>query len=281
MIATPPIARRLVGGALRSYRQSLGYALDDAARVLDCDRSKVSRIETGQRGIRRRELTDLLTEYGASDEARDTLTAIISPQTQRGWWRDFTGMLPDTRRDYLALETVASQVFIYEGQRVPELLQTQAYTRALAETSAVLRDDLTPDAAARAALARQQAILTSGTRDVRMVIGEAALRQDIGGTAVMKEQIAAIGAASQDTRPVTVQVLPFSAGIVDVGNCSLAILRFSGLPACGLVYLDDAAGGICRDDPAALAAYAKVSGQLRSSALTPQASARLLRDLAA
>ena len=56
--------RRLVGGALRRYRENAGYALEDAARVLECDRSKISRIETGQRGIRRNELRDLLAEYG-------------------------------------------------------------------------------------------------------------------------------------------------------------------------------------------------------------------------
>ena len=43
--------RRLVGGALRRYRENVGYALEDAARVLECDRSKISRIETGHRRI--------------------------------------------------------------------------------------------------------------------------------------------------------------------------------------------------------------------------------------
>jgi transcriptional regulator with XRE-family HTH domain len=44
--------RQLVGSALRRYRANVGYALEDAAKVLDCDRSKISRVETGQRGIR-------------------------------------------------------------------------------------------------------------------------------------------------------------------------------------------------------------------------------------
>ena len=52
MVTAPPVRRRLVGSALRRYREDLGYALEDAARILECDRSKISRIETGQRGIR-------------------------------------------------------------------------------------------------------------------------------------------------------------------------------------------------------------------------------------
>ena len=46
-----PARQRLVGWYLRDYRESAGYDLADAARVLGCNRSKISRIETGQRGI--------------------------------------------------------------------------------------------------------------------------------------------------------------------------------------------------------------------------------------
>jgi predicted transcriptional regulator len=52
VVETPPVRRRLLGGALRRYRESLGYRLEDAARILECDRSKISRIESGRRGIR-------------------------------------------------------------------------------------------------------------------------------------------------------------------------------------------------------------------------------------
>jgi hypothetical protein len=31
------VRRRLLGSALREYRESLGYNLDEAARILECD----------------------------------------------------------------------------------------------------------------------------------------------------------------------------------------------------------------------------------------------------
>ena len=46
-----PARQRLVGWYLRDYRESAGYDLADATGVLGCNQSKVSRIETGQRGI--------------------------------------------------------------------------------------------------------------------------------------------------------------------------------------------------------------------------------------
>ena len=76
MIEAPSARRLLIGAALRRYREDLGFILDDAARVLECDRSKISRIETGQRGIRPKELRELLTEYGVSEQEQSTLTAI-------------------------------------------------------------------------------------------------------------------------------------------------------------------------------------------------------------
>jgi transcriptional regulator with XRE-family HTH domain len=89
VITAPPARRRLVGGALRRYRENLGYTLDDAARVLECDRSKISRIETGQRGIRRKELRELLAEYGIAEQQQAILTAMADPRWRHASSRYF------------------------------------------------------------------------------------------------------------------------------------------------------------------------------------------------
>ena len=89
-----PVRRRLVGAALRRYRENVGYTLDDAARVLDCDRSKISRVETGQRGIRPKELRELLAEYGVPDGEQDALAVIAGRGGPRGW--------PDSYPDVLS-----------------------------------------------------------------------------------------------------------------------------------------------------------------------------------
>ena len=106
MIAAPPVRRRLVGGALRRYRENLGYTLDDAARVLECDRSKVSRIETGQRGIRGKELRELLTEYGVDDQPQAILAAIADPRGARGRYGANADVLPALGRTISFLRRV-------------------------------------------------------------------------------------------------------------------------------------------------------------------------------
>ena len=42
MTDAPPVRRRVLGAALRRFREQAGYTLDDAARILDCGRSKIS-----------------------------------------------------------------------------------------------------------------------------------------------------------------------------------------------------------------------------------------------
>src|SRR5262249_35236040 len=144
---------------------------------------KISRIETGQRGIRGKELRELLAEYGATDEQRAMLTALADPRGAFGWFREYADALPGAWQDYLVLEAGASRIWVYEAQRVPALLQTPAYARELAEADPGLADNAARDRAVEAMLVRQKAILGERQPDIHVVIGEAALRQEVGGPA--------------------------------------------------------------------------------------------------
>ena len=281
MITAPPVRRRLVGRALRRYRESLGYTLDDAARILECDRSKISRIETGQRGIRGKELRELLAEYGATDEQRAMLTALADPRGAFGWFREYADALPGAWQDYLVLEAGASRIWVYEAQRIPELVQTPAYARELAEADPGLPDNAARDRHVEATLARQRAILGERKPDIQVIIGEAALRQEVGGPEVMEGQLGLLAGISGGSGIITVQILPFSSGAhAAAGMGSLAVLQFPEAPGLGLVHVGGVTGGVCLESQADLAIHARVFEQLRAFALSPAESALHLRGLA-
>lgn len=281
MVSAPPVRRRLVGSALRRYRENLGYTLDDAARILECDRSKISRIETGQRGIRGKELRELLAEYGVVGGQQATLAALADPRGSFGWHREYMEILSGAWRDYLTVETVASKIAGYEAQRVPGLLQTPGYARALAETDPSLADDAARDRAAEAVLARQQAILGERRPEVHLVIGQAAVHQQVGTQGLMDEQLSLLAEVAGDSGIITVQLLPFDSGAhAAAGDGSLAILQFTETPGLGLVHLGGIGGGVCLAGQRALATYTRAFEQLRVSALSPAQSALLLRGLA-
>jgi transcriptional regulator with XRE-family HTH domain len=281
MVPAPPIRRRLVGKALRQYRESLGYTLQGAARILECDASKLSRIETGQRGIRGKELRELFAEYGITRKQQAILTELADPRGAFGWHRDYADILPAACQDYLILETAAPKIAGYEAQQVPGLLQTPAYARALAETDPSLDDDAARDRAAEAVQARQRAILVERRPEVHLIIGQAALHQQVGSEAVMNEQLSQLGRIAAEDGNVTVQVLPFESGAhAAAGDGSLAIVQLAGRPGLGLVHLGGISGGVCLEGQDDLAAYTRVFEQLRAFALSPAASALLLRGIA-
>ena len=280
MTGDPPVRRRLVGGALRRYREGIGYMLEDAARILECDRSKISRIETGQRGIRPKELRELLTEYGVPASEQLALVAMASRGGRNSWWHAYADILTDADLDYVIMESAASDIMAYEAQLVPDLLQTDEYTGAIA---AAEPGDLTVqqrDDAVAAQAARRQAVLGGGRR-IGVVLGEGALHQAVGGTDVLAGQISHLIKLNAEYPAITIQVLPFSAGAhAAAGGGSLAILRFSDAPGLGVVCLDALSGGVYLESQADVARYVRAFALLRASALSPADSDRLLRSLA-
>ncbi len=281
MTTEPPVRRRLVGGALRRYRENMGYALEDAARVLECDRSKISRIETGQRGIRPRELRELLAEYGVPDSEQAALEAIASRGGHDGWWPPYADALPGPLLDYVIMESAAAEILTYEAQVVPGLLQTDGYARAIAAAEPRYATDDQREEGIAAQAARRRAVLGApATRRLSVVLGEAALRQAVGGPGVMAGQISHLARLAGGTAGLTLQVLPFTAGAhAAAGSASLAILRFPAAPGLGVVYLEALSGGVYLESQEDVARYIKAFALLRAAALSPAESARLLGSL--
>jgi transcriptional regulator with XRE-family HTH domain len=282
MATAPPVRRRLVGKALRRYRERLGYTLEDVARVLECHPSKISRIETGERGIRVKELRELLDEYRIEGEQRALLAELADPRGAFGWYRDYADVLPGAQRDYVILEAAASRITVFEAQRVPGLLQTPSYARALAKSDPFLRDDAARDRAVEALMSRQQAVLHGERRpEIHLVVGAAALHQEVGSAQVMEEQVRVLAEVATNSGRLTLQVLEFDSGAhAAAGEGTMEILEFAENPSQSLVHLGGIAGGICLEGQADLAAYGHAFGQLRSFALSPSQSSLLLRGLA-
>jgi transcriptional regulator with XRE-family HTH domain len=273
----PPVRRRLVGGALRRYRENLGCTLADAAQALNCDPSKVSRIETGERGIRPTELHALLEEYGADADAQAALMAIACARKPAGWWTGHD--LSQAQQEYVALEALATQACYYAPLQVPELLQAPAYAEAQAESDAGLATGAMPNRTVEAILARQEAIL-DGTRDLRAVISEAALHQAVGRPSVMRQQATHLARLSE-TGQADLQVLPFSALTHPApASGSMTILRIGGPFGIPVVYLPGIAVSqfLTAEDAAP---QIRAWEQLRMYALSCEESAGLLRKLAA
>jgi hypothetical protein len=229
-------------------------------------------------GIRPKELRELLTEYGVGTATQDTLAAIARPG-EDAWWREHTPVLTAGQIDYLAAESAASTILAYAPVQIPELLRTPDYARAVASADVSVPEDA-QDATAAAALARQQAMLQERRTSLTVVIGETALRQNIGGAEVLRAQLRHLADLTSDCPHATIHILPFSAGGHAAGSSgAFSVLKFSQVPALGLVHVAGPSGGICLDTPSVVDTYVTTFAHLRLSALTPHDSARKLRQM--
>jgi transcriptional regulator with XRE-family HTH domain len=280
MTDAPPVRRRLLGASLRRLREQAGYTLEDAARILECDRSKISRIETGQRGVRPKELRELLTEYGVEAPRREALMTIARQASQTGWWQSYSHVLSDAYQDFISLEATALTVSTYEAQLVPGLLQTEDYARAIAAASLVNESHDEHDQFVHVRLTRQQVLTRDGPLQLWAILSEGALRQLVGGRMVMQTQLRHLLEISTSQPNVNLQILPFAAGAHAATSGPFVIMKFPEAPDLGVVYLEGQTGGIYLESADEVARYTLVFEHLRASALSTAATARLIDEVA-
>jgi transcriptional regulator with XRE-family HTH domain len=274
-----PVRFRVAGAWLREYREAAGLELQDAASALGCDRSKVSRIEAGERGIPGAELGRLLDLYDAGPEGRDALIVLAGLGGAGGWWDEYRLILGPGYRDIAAAEYAARGIALYAPLRVPELLQDEDGARAAADADPCAPAGIA-GIAASAAMARQDAILHRKAIPARVVIGEAALTS-LPGSARRAQARHLLGLTARCAAALTVRLLPLpAAGGAAGGAGAFTLLRFSQAPAPGLALIDGPAGYVCLHDPGSVTAYHHAFTSLEALALPPEDTARVLTQMA-
>lgn len=277
VLEAPTVRRRLLGAELRRLREGAGLSHDDAARILECDRSKISRIETGQRGVRPKELRELLAEYGVDEARRLALAELARQAGKRGWWQEYQDVLAEPHQDFISLESTAASLWTYEAQLIPGLLQTADYASALASASLVNKTYEQRKQFVAARMARQEVLLRAEKPlELWAILGEAALRQRVGGTKVIREQLEHVLKLDSELPNVTLQVLPFEVGAHAGIGGTFVILGFPEPTGLGVVHLGSLTGGLYLEAPSDVARYRLAYEHLRASALPTDTSIELI-----
>ena len=108
--AGPTVARMLLGGRLRQLREASGMTRADAGWAIRGSYTKIGRLESGRSSFKRRDVADLLTLYGVSDETeRAGLLALMEEANAPGWRDEYADILLGSAAKRLALEQCASQ----------------------------------------------------------------------------------------------------------------------------------------------------------------------------
>ena len=275
----PTVLRIMLGNQLRRLREESGVAPDEAAYEIRGSRSKISRIEHGRVGFKERDVADLLTLYGVTDEpVRASMLALARQANSPGWWAKYSDILPDWFEPYLGLETAASLIRSFELQFVHGLFQTEDYAHAV--TALGYGPASSDETERRVSLRMRRQEVLDGTDPPRVwfVIDEAALRRPIGGRQVMRAQLKHLLEAAALPH-ITIQVVPFRRGGHAAAGGSFTILRFAAPDLPDVVYLEHLTSALYLDDRRDVDHYMEVMNVLSAEAHPPTATTRFIKEI--
>jgi transcriptional regulator with XRE-family HTH domain len=275
-----PMALRIALGAhLRRLREASHITPSQAGEAIRATHSKISRLERGRSGAKQRDVADLLTLYGVTDEAeREELLDLARQASTPGWWQQYNDILPRWFELYVGLERAASIIRTYELQFVHGLLQTEDYARAVILIANAHASAEEIDRRVSVRMKRQQLLTQPDAPELWTVLDEAVLRRPPGGPGVMRAQLEHLLELT-GLPNVTLQIVPFSVGPHAAAGGPFTILRFPEPDLPDLVYLEQLNSAQYLDHPDDVINYVTVMDQLCVQAETGTASKDMLRAL--
>ncbi|NEA68008.1 helix-turn-helix transcriptional regulator [Streptomyces sp. SID12488] len=256
--------RAVLGRTLRFLREKAGKSLGQLSEETGYDKSYLSRLESGERLSKVTVMEDLDTYYEAGD-------LLVSH-----WRVARLDAFKDQYKEFMGLEGTARLMWKF-SLVVPGLLQTEDFARevlSMVQTTADSEESVEEQVAAR--LGRQYLLRQKPLADARVIIDEGAFRRPAASAKTWSEQILHLEAAAQWSN-VTLQVLPFSAGVHHHMSGSLTLLWQKD--GSGAAYME---GNGCRElteDPDDVLRRRLSYDRLRDMALSPSDSLTFIRDL--
>ncbi len=249
--------------------------MEQVAERLQCSPSKVSRLETGRRGVSARDIRDLCDLYDVRGENRQQLIDLAAEGKQQAWWQSKN--LPYST--YVGLEAEAARISDFALSLVPGLLQTADYGRAVltAIHPPLTADTIDQRLAGR--LERQRLLNSESPPEFEAVIDEAVLHRVGGSRAIMRAQLLHLLAVSEWPN-VRIWVVPYQAGILPVPTNKFIVLSFKEPSVPGLVFIEGLTGDLYLGSADGLADYQQAFSAMRAMAATPESSRQMIATIA-
>jgi transcriptional regulator with XRE-family HTH domain len=276
----PTLRRRKLVKELIAARQAVGMNASQLAAEIDLKPSAVSKIEKGTQGLTVRNIKAYARVTGLSKAKTDELLLLAAnDDTYDDWLVEFREDMPDWFALYPELEQDAVQIWTYSSELVEGLFQTPDYAEAIVRAGLpeISAEDLERSVQLRKR--RQSLLRRENPPRLRLVLNEAVVRRQVGGEAVMAEQMRHLVSLSELDH-VTIQLLPFSAGAHPGMKSGFTLLRFpEGFDDMDCVYLENNNGGVWQEVLEHVAEYSTTFERQSSMALTPEETRALLASL--
>ena len=173
------------------------------------------------------------------EQRRDGLIRLSRDVWQSGWWDNYSEDLSLNIVDYAWLESRAQRIRSFDAFVIPGLLQTREYMDAMIRPTA---DPEQVDRWIKFRQTRQQVLTMENAPNLIAVLDEATVRRRIGGSEIMRDQLARLVASANRTN-IEIRVLPLSAGAHASPDGAFRIFELPG-PYPTVAYVPSPAGAI-------------------------------------
>lgn len=270
------VRQRRVSAELRALRLQKELTCQQVADALDWSISKVSRMETGIRGLFPDDVAALLGYLEAPSKLREELLTLVREGEKLNWIEIGRG-IPSDWKNLIRIENEATALYNYEPYLVPGLLQTGDYAAAVIRACNCELAEGATGQMVRTRLGRQAVLSRFDGPTLEAIIDEVVLRRRVGGPGVMHGQLQHL--LNMAKRPkIDIRVLPLEAEAHPGMGGPFLILEFDAQPA--LVHQEmRGTGGFLEEGRHIV--RAKLDWRtLGSIALSSEDSARLIAEIA-
>ncbi|MER6195544.1 helix-turn-helix domain-containing protein [Streptomyces cyaneofuscatus] len=275
----PTVRRRRLGAELKRLREKAGVRMEDAAERIGGDKPKISRQENGRQGVSKLEIEALLALYEVSDDRlRTALTTLAREGRRKGWWAQYSDILPAGFQERLSIESDAARILTFQSMLVPGLLQTAEYATEVirAAGKSATEDQLKSYIEVRAS--RQEIFARDNPPQYVCLLDEAVLRREVGGPAVMAAQLGKILEVNNPPK-LTIQVVPLSQGWHAGADGAFNIYSYPDPMDLDVVNLDYLDGALYLEEDLPVERYQLAFDELRATALASRQSMELVSSV--
>lgn len=276
--------RLLLGKEIKHAIDRSGLTQSEAAGLIKFRPQKITDVINGRAAISYGDLLTLARELKLEDGHTDTLVALHQDSNKRGFWS--TGYNRAYHEDFrlmVDLERSADLLRCLESEIAPDLLQCEAYIRALfaARENEGGGGEVGVEHWVQARLQRQEVLTRHDPLQYHVVVSESCLWREYGSPAVMREQLDHMIRLSKRGN-VLLQVLPFKerASGTQVATRPFILVRVPSPGVAGpleVAYIQGEQEIRYIDDKKALDAYETAWRVLVSAALPAEDSRRFVR----
>lgn len=271
----PSVRRRQLGAMLRELREQSGKTIKDAAAWLGMTESNMSKIEKAKQQVKAPAVRALCQLYDVDASKLNYLLQLASEANQRGWWTAYRDTVPDWFRQFVSLESDALNLWNYEAEHIPGLLQKPAYVRAIAKAQHPASSEEELDRSVNLRRERQERLNGGQPPRLHFYINEAVMRRPVGDPDEWREQLQHL-VDSSDLDHITVRIVPFSAGPHPGMLGSFVMMQFPDEETPAFVYVEHDRGGTYQEDPGDIERYTFIVDSLEQLSLSPEKSREML-----